>query len=61
VRLACPLPSPCLTTSRRGRYSLSARTLLELQSYLRAEYPDEVLECTICLEVFPLSPPLFLY
>jgi hypothetical protein len=49
-------------TSRRGRYSLSARTLLELQSYLRAEYPDEVLECTICLEVLPPLPSLpFLY
>lgn len=36
---------------RRGRYSLSTRSLLELQSYLKTTYPEEVLECTICLEV----------
>ena len=36
---------------RRGRYSLSTRSLLELQSYLKTTYPDELQECTICLEV----------
>src|SRR5262245_56507767 len=36
---------------RKGRYSLSTRSLLELQSYLRSTYPNELLECTICMEV----------
>ncbi|KAH8106987.1 Nse1 non-SMC component of SMC5-6 complex-domain-containing protein [Cristinia sonorae] len=37
--------------SRGGKYSLSRRSLLELQSYLKSAYPDEVLECTICFEM----------
>ena len=45
----------CLVLSnplhRRGRYSLSTRTLLELLPYLKSNYPDECLECTICMEV----------
>jgi len=40
-----------LLKSKRGRYSLSTRSLLELQSYLRTTYPDELQECTICLEI----------
>lgn len=36
---------------RRGRYSLSSRTLLELQTYLKANYEDDIHECTICLEL----------
>lgn len=37
---------------RRGRYSLSTRTLLELYKYLKETYGDEyLLECTICMEV----------
>ena len=36
---------------RRGRYSLSTRALLELLSYLKTTYPEEILECTICMEV----------
>ena len=36
---------------RRGRYSLSPRTLLELYPYLKANYGDEMIECTICHEV----------
>lgn len=40
-----------LVKSRRGPYSLSTRTLLELQPYLRQTYPDEILECTICMEM----------
>ncbi|KZT11219.1 uncharacterized protein LAESUDRAFT_691817 [Laetiporus sulphureus 93-53] len=39
-----------LVKSRRGRYSLSTRTLLELQPYLRSTYPNEIIECTICME-----------
>jgi len=38
-------------THSRGRYSLSARSLLELLSYLKSSYPDDILECTICTEV----------
>ncbi|KAF9264808.1 hypothetical protein L218DRAFT_817999, partial [Marasmius fiardii PR-910] len=40
-----------LLKSKRGRYSLSPRTLLELYPYLKGTYPDEILECTICHEV----------
>jgi len=40
-----------LLKSKRGRYSLSTRSLLELHSYLKTTYPDEILECTICLEI----------
>ncbi|KAL4068033.1 Nse1 non-SMC component of SMC5-6 complex-domain-containing protein [Scleroderma yunnanense] len=40
-----------LLKSKRGRYSLSTRTLLELLPYLKSNYPDECLECTICMEM----------
>ncbi|TFK55006.1 hypothetical protein OE88DRAFT_1623283 [Heliocybe sulcata] len=40
-----------LLKSKRGRYSLSTRSLLELLPYLKSTYPDEVIECTICLEI----------
>lgn len=40
-----------LIKSRRGRFSLSTRALLELQPYLRSTYPDEIMECTICMEM----------
>lgn len=43
---------------RKGRYSLSTRTILELQQYLRSTYPDEVIDCTICMEVRHRSLPL---
>ncbi|TFY70411.1 hypothetical protein EVG20_g2601 [Dentipellis fragilis] len=39
-----------LYKSKRGRYSLSIRTILELQPYLKSTYADEMLDCTICLE-----------
>ncbi|KAG9099621.1 hypothetical protein FS749_000809 [Ceratobasidium sp. UAMH 11750] len=39
-----------LLKSKRGRYSLSSRSLLELQTYLRETYPDEYNECTYCME-----------
>ncbi|KAB5596499.1 Nse1 non-SMC component of SMC5-6 complex protein [Ceratobasidium theobromae] len=39
-----------LMKSKRGRYSLALRSLLELQTYLRETYPDEYQECTNCLE-----------
>ncbi|KIJ68967.1 hypothetical protein HYDPIDRAFT_122903 [Hydnomerulius pinastri MD-312] len=40
-----------LLKSKRGRYSLSTRTLLELLPYLKSNYPEECLECTICMEI----------
>ncbi|KAK7466996.1 hypothetical protein VKT23_004059 [Stygiomarasmius scandens] len=40
-----------LLRSKRGRYSLSTRTLLELYPYLKSTYGDELLYCTICHEV----------
>lgn len=50
-----------LLSSRKGRFSLSPRALLELQPYLKSTYPEEVLDCTICFEVgilFKTPPPL---
>ncbi|KAF9005578.1 Nse1 non-SMC component of SMC5-6 complex-domain-containing protein [Cyathus striatus] len=40
-----------LLKSKRGRYSLSTRSILELQPFLKSTYPDEILECTICFEI----------
>jgi len=40
-----------LLKSARGRYLLSTRSLLELLPYLKSNYPDEILECTICMEL----------
>ncbi|KAF7338346.1 Non-structural maintenance of chromosomes element 1 [Mycena venus] len=40
-----------LFKSKRGRYSLSTRALLELEPYLKSTYPEEVLECMICTEM----------
>ncbi|KAJ3559345.1 hypothetical protein NM688_g406 [Phlebia brevispora] len=40
-----------LVKSRRGRYSLSTRTKLELGNYFKNTYPDEFIECTICMEM----------
>ena len=38
-------------STRRGRYCISTRTLLELLPYLKTNYPDECNECLICYEV----------
>jgi len=40
-----------LFKSKRGRYSLSTRTLVELALYLKDAYADEVNECTMCMEL----------
>ncbi|RPD80190.1 hypothetical protein L226DRAFT_550275 [Lentinus tigrinus ALCF2SS1-7] len=40
-----------LVKSRKGRFSLSTRTMLELQTYLRSTYESEITECTICMEI----------
>ncbi|KAI0763675.1 Nse1 non-SMC component of SMC5-6 complex-domain-containing protein [Irpex lacteus] len=40
-----------LVRSKKGRYSLSTRTTLELQNYLKANFEDSVHECTICFEM----------
>ncbi|KDQ60700.1 hypothetical protein JAAARDRAFT_708550 [Jaapia argillacea MUCL 33604] len=40
-----------LVKSDRGRYSLSTRTRLELLPYIKSTYPDEMIECTICMEI----------
>jgi len=40
-----------LLKSKKGRFSLSPRALLELQPYLKSTYPDEILDCTICYEI----------
>lgn len=46
---------------RRGRYSLSLRTLMELLPYLKSTYPNNLLECTICMEVCPCIEQTPLY
>jgi len=40
-----------LAKSARGRYSLSTRSILELQEYLTTTYDDEILSCTSCMEI----------
>ncbi|KAF9532248.1 Nse1 non-SMC component of SMC5-6 complex-domain-containing protein [Crepidotus variabilis] len=40
-----------LMKSIRGRYSLSTRSLLELQPYLKSNYSEELRECTLCMEI----------
>ncbi|KAF8844590.1 hypothetical protein BDN67DRAFT_943421 [Paxillus ammoniavirescens] len=40
-----------LLKSKRGRYSLSTRTILELLPYLKSNYPEECQECIICMEM----------
>ncbi|TPX70567.1 hypothetical protein SpCBS45565_g01637 [Spizellomyces sp. 'palustris'] len=36
---------------RDGLISMSLRTILELQTYLKDQYPDRILECTLCMEI----------
>ncbi|KAJ7097986.1 Nse1 non-SMC component of SMC5-6 complex-domain-containing protein [Mycena belliarum] len=50
VVLASFVAKGWLLKSRRGRYSLSSRALLELEPYLKSTYPDEIIECVICSE-----------
>lgn len=51
VVLASFVAKNWLLKSKRGRYSLSTRTMLELLPYLKAKYQDDILECTICFEI----------
>ncbi|KAI8818085.1 Nse1 non-SMC component of SMC5-6 complex-domain-containing protein [Fimicolochytrium jonesii] len=37
--------------NRNGLLSLSLRTTLELQTYLKEEYQDRIHECTMCMEM----------
>ncbi|KAI8917198.1 Nse1 non-SMC component of SMC5-6 complex-domain-containing protein [Powellomyces hirtus] len=36
---------------RNGLISMSLRTVLELQNYLKEEYGDRIHECTLCMEI----------
>ncbi|CAG8581352.1 15886_t:CDS:2, partial [Acaulospora morrowiae] len=40
-----------LILSQGGRYSLSQRTILELQVYLKEEFEDNLIECTLCYDI----------
>ncbi|KAG9296433.1 hypothetical protein G9A89_015025 [Geosiphon pyriformis] len=40
-----------LVKSLSGRYSMSPRTILELQNYLKQEFDDEIKECTLCFDI----------
>ncbi|KAI9004700.1 Nse1 non-SMC component of SMC5-6 complex-domain-containing protein [Gaertneriomyces semiglobifer] len=35
---------------RNGTYTLSLRTQMELELYLKENYPDEITECKLCME-----------
>ncbi|KAG0230948.1 hypothetical protein BGW42_000599 [Actinomortierella wolfii] len=37
--------------SSAGAYSLSMRSLLELQTFLKETYPDQIQECTLCMDI----------
>ncbi|GJJ78588.1 non-structural maintenance of chromosomes element 1 [Entomortierella parvispora] len=37
--------------STAGAYSLSMRSLLELQTFLKETYDDQIQECTLCMEI----------
>jgi len=36
---------------RKGRYSLTARSVVELQTYITNAFPNDVLHCTVCHEM----------
>lgn len=40
-----------LSRSRGGRYSLSLRSILELQYYLKKEFEDYLSECILCYDI----------
>ncbi|CAG8551110.1 3515_t:CDS:2 [Acaulospora colombiana] len=40
-----------LILSPGGRYSLSQRTILELQVYLKEEFEENLIECTLCYDI----------
>ncbi|KAF9579325.1 hypothetical protein BGW38_004463, partial [Lunasporangiospora selenospora] len=40
-----------LIRSTAGAYSLSMRALLELQTYLKETYDEQIQECTLCMEI----------
>ena len=55
VRILIPV---IITTSnhsipifRKGRYSLTVRSIVELQTYITNTFPNDVLHCTICHEM----------
>ncbi|KAJ7285905.1 Nse1 non-SMC component of SMC5-6 complex-domain-containing protein [Mycena rebaudengoi] len=50
VVLASFVAKRWLLKTKRGRYSLSTRALLELLPYLKSTYSEEIIECMICLE-----------
>ena len=41
--------------SRRGRYTLSTRSLLELELYIRRTFQDEVIDCALCEQLLTLG------
>ncbi|RIB25033.1 Nse1 non-SMC component of SMC5-6 complex-domain-containing protein [Gigaspora rosea] len=40
-----------LVQSQSGKYSMSQRTILELQAYLKDEFEDYLIECTLCYDI----------
>jgi len=51
VVLASFMARGWLHKSSRGRYSLSVRSLAELDSYLRTTYPEDFIECSVCNKI----------
>lgn len=42
---------PSIPVRRKGRYSLTARSIVELQTYITNTFPNDVLHCTVCHEM----------
>ncbi|CAG8722183.1 4646_t:CDS:2 [Dentiscutata erythropus] len=40
-----------LVQSQSGKYSMSQRTILELQAYLKDEFEEYLIECTLCYDI----------
>jgi len=53
--LIFPLILIDFVASRRGRYTLSTRSLLELELYIRRTFQDEVIDCALCEQLLTLG------
>jgi hypothetical protein len=42
---------PSILTYRKGRYSLTTRSTVELQTYITNTFPNDILHCTVCHEM----------
>ena len=47
----CWLTFPTNLACRKGRYTLTTRSAVELQTYISNTFPNDVLHCTVCHEM----------